>query len=96
MTRFEPMPADWCVGRPPAERLARWLLDDAHPGWRYDLTNPHEVRAVVAQMWAGNVLQAAVVERQELLDRQTEVVALVLEFVVRTTALALAELEASP
>ena len=84
----------WCPGRPPAERIARWLLDQRHPELCYHLVGELEVRASLARVHAGHSLQDVIDFRARLLGEETEVVRAALAFVAEATGLALLALEA--
>lgn len=89
------IPAGWATGRPPAERLARFLLARGFPDLRFDLVREDLVRAAVAERVAGHMLPDELAARDRLLAEETERCRVVLDFVVGVTALALAELGVS-
>lgn len=88
------VPADWCPGRPAAERLARLLLDQRHPELCFHLGDPDEVRFTLAKVHAGHSLQDTIDRRRWLLDEQVELVHMTLGYLVDATGLALLALEA--
>jgi hypothetical protein len=88
------VPVDWCPGLPPAERIARLLLDQRSPDLCFHLVDPDLVRAGLARRWPGHILPDVIVRRQQLLDEQTALVRTALGYLVDATGLALVALEA--
>ena len=89
------LPDGWCPGLAEDERLARLLLDQRHPELCYHLVDDVEVRASLARIHAGNVLQERIDKREWLLGDELERVHVVVGFLSEVTGLALAALEAS-
>jgi hypothetical protein len=90
------LPTTWCPDRPPAERVARLLLNERAPELRYDLVDAETARAWLAQRWPGHVLPDVMSDRDRLLDDETVRVRVVLGYVLQVTGLAQLTLEPLP
>ncbi len=82
------LPDGWCPGLPPAERLARLLLDQRHPDLLCHLVDPDEVRYALARRWPGHLLQDVIVDRERLFEETTVLAQTVIGYVIEVTGLA--------
>ena len=87
------IPAAWCPSRPPAERIARLLLNAQQPGDRYDLVADRDVRTALATSTPGSLLQDRIDQRAGRLAAETARVQAVVDYLAQMVGLAQVELE---